>query len=64
MIGAYGLVLGAMAQGGPVSLVVAFRQLSLPIGAVIGIRCFDEPSPWSKRIGIGLTCCGLVAVAW
>jgi uncharacterized membrane protein len=58
----YGLVLAAMAYVTDVSYVAAFRQLSIPIGAVLGLTFQQEPRYRPKVIGIGVVSIGLVLV--
>lgn len=58
----YGLVLAAMAYVTNVSYVAAFRQLSIPIGAVLGLTLQQEPRYRPKLLGIGIVSIGLVLV--
>ena len=58
----YGLVLTSMAYVSNVSYVAAFRQLSIPIGAVLGLTIQQEPRYLPKLIGIGIVSLGLVLV--
>ena len=58
----YGLVLAAMAYVTNVSYVAAFRQLSIPIGAILGLTLQQEPRYWPKLLGIGIVSVGLVLV--
>lgn len=58
----YGLVLAAMAYVSDVSYVAAFRQLSIPIGAVLGLTLQQEPRYLPKLLGIGIVSLGLVLV--
>lgn len=58
----YGLVLAAMAYVRDVSYVAAFRQLSIPLGAVLGMTLGGEPHPAPKLAGIGAVVAGLVLV--
>jgi drug/metabolite transporter (DMT)-like permease len=58
----YALVLLAMRLARDVSYVVAFRQLSVPIGAALGIVVFKEPLHKPKIIGIALVTVGLLLV--
>ncbi len=58
----YGLVLASMAYVTNVSYVAAFRQLSIPIGAMLGIRLQHEPRYLPKLIGIGIVSVGLILV--
>ena len=61
--GAYGLVLLAMAYASNVSYVAAFRQLSIPLGALFGIAVQKEASTTTKLVGIGSVLTGLVLVS-
>ncbi|MCB8939190.1 MAG: multidrug DMT transporter permease [Ardenticatenaceae bacterium] len=58
----YGLVLAAMAYVTNVSYVAAFRQLSIPIGAVLGLTLQQEPRYAPKLLGIGVVSVGLILV--
>ncbi len=58
----YGLVLAAMAYVSDVSYVAAFRQLSIPIGAILGLTLQQEPRYLPKLLGIGIVSVGLVLV--
>ncbi len=59
----YGLVLASMLFAKNISYVVAFRQMSIPIGAVLGIVLLKEPHPMPKLIGLATIVTGLVLVA-
>ena len=59
----YGLALAAMAFVSNVSYVVAFRQVSIPIGATLGIALLNEPCPPPKAVGMAVLMAGLVMVA-
>lgn len=59
----YALVLGSMAFVSDVSYVVGFRQLSVPLGALVGVRLLGEPGPPAKIVGVGLCFAGLLLVA-
>ena len=63
MSGAYGLVLLAMAYVSNVSYVSAFRQLSLPIGAFLGMVVGQEPRRLPRLVGLAVILAGLVMVA-
>jgi drug/metabolite transporter (DMT)-like permease len=63
ILGTYGLVLVAMAYATNVSYVAAFRQLSIPLGALLGIMVQREPGHTPKLVGIGLVLFGLVLIA-
>ncbi len=58
----YGLVLAAMAYVRDVSYVAAFRQLSIPLGAVLGMTVGGEPHYAPKLTGIGVVLLGLIFV--
>lgn len=58
----YGLVLASMAYVRNVSYVAAFRQLSIPIGAVLGLTIQKEPRYRPKLAGIAVITVGLVLV--
>jgi drug/metabolite transporter (DMT)-like permease len=61
--GTYGLVLLAMAYVSNVSYVSAFRQLSIPIGAALGILIRKEAASPPKLAGIALVVLGLTLTA-
>ena len=61
--GAYGLVLASMAYVTNVSYVAAFRQMSIPLGALLGIIMLKEPRYPPKLIGVGVVAAGLMLVA-
>lgn len=58
----YTLVLIAMAFVSNVSYVVAFRQLSIPLGALVGIIVFGESHHPPKLTGVAFMFAGLVLV--
>ncbi len=59
----YALVLVALALTPNVGYAVAFRQLSIPLGAVLGILILKEPAYRPRLVGVGLVFVGLVLVA-
>ena len=59
---AYGLALAAMAFVSNVSYVAAFRQLSIPMGALLGFTLGQEPRYRPKTIGIAIVSGGLILV--
>jgi drug/metabolite transporter (DMT)-like permease len=59
----YALVLVSMAFVENVSYVVGFRQLSIPIGAVLGIVWLKEPAHSPKFLGLAILVTGLVLIA-
>ncbi len=60
----YSLVLIAMAHVTNVSYVVAFRQVSIPLGVIFGIIFLKEPRFYPKFIGTLIIFIGLVFVAF
>jgi drug/metabolite transporter (DMT)-like permease len=56
----YGIVLVAMNYVSNVSYVAAFRQLSIPLGAIFGIALLKEPRYLPKIVGIAAIFAGLV----
>jgi drug/metabolite transporter (DMT)-like permease len=59
----YSIVLISLAFVDNVSYVVAFRQLSIPLGAAFGILALKEPGHRPKLAGILVMVTGLVLVA-
>jgi len=59
----YGLVLIAMALTDEVSYVVALRQLSIPVGVLMGVLWLKEPASRAKAVGTLVMVVGLVLVA-
>ncbi|MCP4004792.1 MAG: hypothetical protein GY725_11400 [bacterium] len=59
----YTLVLTAMAYADDVSYVVGLRQISVPLGALVGIRLLGEASSTPKWTGVAFTFVGLTLVA-
>lgn len=58
----YGLVLASMAYVRNVSYVAAFRQLSIPLGALFGMVLLREPRYLPKVAGVAVIFVGLVLV--
>jgi uncharacterized membrane protein len=58
----YTLVLFAMMLASNVSYIAAFRQLSIPLGAIFGIILFNERSTMPKLAGIFFIFVGLLIV--
>jgi len=58
----YTLVLLALGFVANVSYAVAFRQLSVPLGAVLGVVLLKEPAYAPKSVGVGIAVIGLVLV--
>jgi drug/metabolite transporter (DMT)-like permease len=56
----YGIVLISMNYVSNVSYVAAFRQLSIPIGAILGMAFLKEPRYLPKIVGIAAIFTGLV----
>ncbi len=63
IVGTYGLVLAAMAYATNVSYIAAFRQLSIPLGAILGILVQKEPAYPPKLASIGIIFVGLILIA-
>lgn len=63
ILATYGLVLTSMAYVSNVSYISAFRQLSIPIGAALGIIFRKEAASPPKLAGIALVVAGLVLAA-
>jgi drug/metabolite transporter (DMT)-like permease len=59
----YTLVLVAMAFVSNVSYVVAFRQVSVPLGALAGVLALQDPPYAPKLVGVAIMFAGLVLVA-
>ena len=59
---AYALVLAAMTMVTHLSFLQAFRQMSLPIGMLLGIIILKEPAHRPKLVGMFLIICGLAAI--
>ena len=62
MTGAYGLVLLAMTFSSKASLVISFRQLSIPLAFMIGIVFLKEVNNSFKWFGMVGICLGLILV--
>lgn len=58
----YGLVLASMAYVDNVGYVAAFRQLSIPMGALMGVWLLKEEGTRNKGVGTVLIFAGLVMV--
>jgi drug/metabolite transporter (DMT)-like permease len=56
----WGLVLASMNYVENVSYVAAFRQLSIPLGAIFGMTLLKEPRYLPKKIGIATIFIGLI----
>lgn len=59
----YGLVLMAMALTEEVSYIVALRQLSIPVGVLMGVLWLKEPASTAKGIGTLVMLAGLMVIA-
>ncbi|MFC1997757.1 EamA family transporter [Chloroflexota bacterium] len=60
--GTYGLVLLAMNYANNVSYIAAFRQLSIPLAAMLGFIVQKEPATQPKLVGIALVFSGLIII--
>jgi drug/metabolite transporter (DMT)-like permease len=58
----YSMVLVAMAYVTNVSYLVAFRQLSIPLGALLGVTLLGEPAHRPKLAGVIVVSMGLLLV--
>jgi drug/metabolite transporter (DMT)-like permease len=58
----YTLVLVAMGFAANVSYVVAFRQISIPLGALVGVYALKEPRYRPKFVGVLIMFVGLILV--
>ena len=63
ILATYATVLVSLGFVSNVSYVVAFRQLSIPIGTLLGIYVLRESRPLPKLIGVALMFVGLIMVA-
>jgi drug/metabolite transporter (DMT)-like permease len=59
----YGIVLVSMAFAADVSYIVAFRQVSLPIGVVLGLVLLKERGGWLRLGSTVVMVAGLMLVA-
>ncbi|KPQ27066.1 MAG: EamA-like transporter family/Multidrug resistance efflux transporter [Marinobacter excellens HL-55] len=62
ILGTYALVVWAMAYADDVSYVVAFRQVSIPIGVALGWYFLGEPLRTPKILGVLTILAGLLLV--
>lgn len=62
IFGTYGLVLSSMAFVRNVSYVAAFRQISIPIGAFLGMILLREPRYITRITGVLIILSGLILV--
>lgn len=59
----YTLVLISMSWARNVSYVVGFRQLSIPLGVVMGAMFLKEPLAMPKILGVSILVAGLILIA-
>ncbi len=59
----YGIILLAMTHTANVSYIVALRQVSIPIGTLLGIFILKEKSSLPRFVGVTVLFAGLVLVA-
>jgi drug/metabolite transporter (DMT)-like permease len=59
----YGIILLAMTLAKNVSYVVGLRQLSIPLGTMMGVLILKEKGSLTRFIGVGILFVGLVLVA-
>ena len=60
---AYVTILLAMGLVSNVSYVVALRQLSVPLGVILGVVVLREPRYTPKLVGVAIIFAGMVLVA-
>jgi len=59
----YGIILLAMTHAKNISYVVGLRQLSIPLGTIMGLLILKEKSSWPRIIGVIILFTGLFFVA-
>lgn len=59
----YGIILLAMLYASNVSYIIALRQLSIPVGAILGIRFLNERATLPRIFGVAILFTGLTLVA-
>ena len=59
----YSLVLMSMSMVTNVSYVVGFRQLSIPLGVMLGVYILKEPMGKPKAVGVAILVSGLILIA-
>ena len=59
----YGIILLAMTHAKNVSYVIGLRQLSIPIGTILGVLLLKEKGSFPRFLGVGIIFIGLVLVA-
>ena len=59
----YGIILLAMTLAKNVSYVVGLRQLSIPLGTIMGVLILKEKGSVMRFVGVGILFIGLVLVA-
>jgi len=59
----YGIILLAMTHAQNVSYIVALRQLSIPLGTLMGVVILKEQGSWPRLVGVAILFFGLVLVA-
>ncbi|KEQ18615.1 EamA family transporter [Endozoicomonas numazuensis] len=63
MFATYSIVLAAMAFSDNVSLIVALRQISIPVGVLMGVFLLGERASSQKWCGVGFIVTGLILVS-
>lgn len=58
----YGFVLASMNYVTNINYVAAFRQLSIPLGAILGMSLLKEPRHRPRMVGVAIIFIGLVMV--
>ena len=59
----YGIILLAMTHAKNVSYIVALRQLSIPLGTIMGVLILKEKGSLPRFVGVAILFIGLVLVA-
>ncbi|WP_304511329.1 hypothetical protein [Desulfopila sp. IMCC35008] len=59
----YGIILLAMTHAQNISYVVGLRQLSIPLGAIMGVFILKEKASYPRFIGITILFIGLILVS-
>ena len=59
----YGIILLAMTHAQNVSYVVGLRQLSIPLGTIMGVVILKEKASYPRFIGITILFLGLIMVS-
>jgi len=61
-IAAYAIVLYVMTLGAPASYAGAMREISVVLGAAVGVFWFKEAGAWPRMLGAGLVAAGVMMI--